>query len=79
MKTEYRYVHFVDMSGDEYQYWNCVNTKHGDILGFVAIYDPWNQWCYFPGEDVVYSSECLDDIADFLRQLNDGDKPKIGE
>jgi hypothetical protein len=75
MKTTYRYIKFN--LGDSGIWW-C-RPRRGDpleFLGTVEVFERWHQYCFFPREDTVYSSECLDDIADFLRQLNKGDVPK---
>ena len=66
-----RCLHFVF---DQVQSWDCLSTDDGEYLGTVAIF--WRQWCFFPHDEAIYSSLCLDDIADFLQQLNDGDQPK---
>jgi hypothetical protein len=49
--------------------WQC-ETKHGAVLGHVAWYTGWRQYCYFPDCQAVYSAGCLNDIADFLGKQN---------
>ncbi len=76
MKKTYRYIRF---NQGESGIWWC-NSKKGDdlldrgddLLGSVSIFEQWKQYCFFPAAITVFSSECLDDIADFLRQLNKG-------
>lgn len=71
LKTRYRWIHFEKV--DEW-YWWCANNKSGDILARVEWYHPWKQWIMAcTGDSVVFSHDCLTDIADFLRQLNEAD------
>lgn len=70
MKTRYRFIHFEQtiMNG----FWNCVNNKHKTVLGVVSYYKPWKQFV-FNAEDPsdIFSQDCLADIIDFMKQLNE--------
>ncbi|MCK4245312.1 MAG: hypothetical protein KAX20_06780 [Candidatus Omnitrophica bacterium] len=46
-----------------------MNNKSQGELGVVKWYPAWRQYCYFPTTQAVYSKGCLDDIGDFIRQL----------
>lgn len=51
----------------------AVTNKSGDYdIGCIKWYAPWRQYCFFPGEDTVYSKGCLDDIGDFIDKLKTG-------
>ena len=68
MKTVYRYIKFKKFSDDS-QIWSCLN--HSNIeLGYVEYYTEWRQFVFIPFSNTEYSFECLNDIADFLKQLN---------
>jgi len=71
MKTEYKYLQFSELiSTGKTSKWSC-QTKNGcHSLGNIKWYGAWRQYCYFPVVQAVYSAGCLDDIADFLKQLN---------
>jgi hypothetical protein len=70
MKTDYQYLHFVKIQEKpKTSVWSC-QTRSGDELGKVEWYGPWRQYCYFPTQQAVYSSGCMDDISDFLKHLN---------
>ncbi|OGC90198.1 MAG: hypothetical protein A2W25_15450 [candidate division Zixibacteria bacterium RBG_16_53_22] len=73
IKTTYRHVYFnLGESG----LWWCHSIKGDDDLGVVAVEERWKQYCFYPCGDTVQTSICLDDIADFLRQLNGKDIDK---
>ena len=69
MKTKYRFIHFSPTILDGI--WNCVNNRHQTVLGVVSYYKPWKQYV-FNAEDPadIFSQDCLEDIIDFMKQLN---------
>ena len=54
------------------QRWLCKNNKSRETLGSIKWFPSWKQYCYFPYELGIYSYDCLEDIADFLKKLNGG-------
>jgi len=73
METNYKYIRFakrVELS--KTSVWDCINNSGGYELGEVKWSAGWRQYCYFPlttYNQIVYSSGCLKDIADFIEQL----------
>jgi len=70
MKTKYETVEFVEDSNFR---WRCVRSKYSDLtLGYCGkrYSDGRRQWLYSSRDDVGYTSQCLLDIAAFLKQLN---------
>jgi hypothetical protein len=45
--------------------WDVASTVHGNVLGKIAWFSRWRQYCFLPFTDTVYSPDCLRDIADF--------------
>lgn len=75
MKTEYQYLVFEQKKVEGFYKtkntpWTCMNKGSRSELGVIKWHGAWRQYCYFPLIQAVYSSGCLDDIADFLKQLN---------
>jgi len=74
MKTIYQYITFLEReSTGKTSKWACRNKKSEAVLGEIKWYGAWRQYCYFPTIQAVYSAGCLNDISDFIEQLN----PKI--
>ena len=70
MKTEYEYLEFKEtQSTGKTRRFDCLNKKHKERLGEIKWHGAWRQYCYFPLVQAVYSVGCLNDIADFLKQL----------
>lgn len=71
MQTEFEYLVFtqVQTTGKKTTTWECRNKKSQVVLGLVKWYGPWQQYCYFPVVQAVYSKGCLQDIAHFIGQL----------
>lgn len=43
------------------------NIKSQSIVGYVKWYNGWRQYCFFPEPDCIFSSECLNDIINFIQ------------
>lgn len=39
------------------------------ILGEVKWHSHWRQYCFFPASDCVWSRDCLEDLALFIKEL----------
>ena len=72
MKTKYKYIEFKikddAFSGEEV--WECRNRKK-TVLGYVGYVGRWHEWEFQPEPMMGFTIECINDIADFLRQLNE--------
>jgi len=75
MKTEYEYIRFEKIAEKvKTSVWSCLNSHYDTELGRVKWYPQWRQYCYFPTVAAVYSVGCLNDISDFIHQLNEDHK-----
>jgi len=72
MKTEYKYLKFeeIPFTGKTKKY-QCSNKKVGGELGIIKWFPSWRQYCFFPTTQAVYSAGCLNDIADFIKELKE--------
>jgi len=70
MKTENKYIRIIEMV-------HFGKTKRFDIMNKTGTYPiaeirwygNWRQYCFFP-YDIVFNSECLELIVDFLKEIN---------
>jgi len=70
MKTEYEFLIFTKLpTSTKTSKWECRNKTSLTILGLVHWYPSWRQYCYFPSIAAVYSVGCLNDIAEFIKEL----------
>lgn len=72
MRTEYQYIRFVERAtapGRITTGWDCLNRRHGSLLGEVAFTGAWRQYVFRPSPTCEFSVGCLRDIADFCEQL----------
>ena len=71
MRTEYKYIHFEKVADKtKTSVWSCLNNHYGTELGRVKWYPQWRWYCFFQTVFAIYSDGCLDDISDFLKQVN---------
>jgi hypothetical protein len=52
------------------------NIEHGTILGLIMWYGAWRQYAFFPSEETVFSSGCMQDITQFIKGLMEKRKAK---
>ena len=71
MKTEYKYLQFQEIPSKSKptRKFICWNKKVGGELGEIRWLSDWRQYCFFPTVQAVYSVSCLNDIADFIKNL----------
>jgi len=49
-----------------------ITNKHsGASIGTVQWYGPWRQFCFLPLGATVWSTGCLDDVKDVIKQAMD--------
>ena len=71
INKDFEYIHFkVEVHGLKTDQWGCYNKRSNALLAMVKWSGPWRQYCFFPLADTVFSQSCLEDISNFLRQLN---------
>lgn len=72
MKTHYKYIHFREIPnpGKKTTRWECFNTNSNWPLGEVEWYGAWRQYIFETSGEIILNKGCLDDISDFLDQLN---------
>ena len=67
MKTKYKYIYFErSIPG----IWVCRDKSSQDVLGCVEYNKPWKQHAIEFEEIAIFNNQRLNDIADFLTQLN---------
>ncbi|MHA1470841.1 MAG: hypothetical protein ACTSSP_09815 [Candidatus Asgardarchaeia archaeon] len=77
MKVKNEYINFVEIEKKpKTKVYSCKSNSNGDELGRVQWYAPWRQYVFSPilkivmADVVVFNKGCLDDIGDFIGQLN---------
>ena len=72
-KMKYKHIHFVEIEneGKKTKRWECKSNLYDEMLGEVAWYSQWRQYCYYTLSDIEYSASCLSDIANFLIGIKD--------
>jgi len=79
---EYRYVCFEELpipAKTKTKRFMVKNKIYGDMLGHIKWYGAWRQYCFFVNYDIVFCSECLADIADFINNLMAERKAQKGD
>ena len=74
MKTEYKHIYFVNVSKEyperKTQVWVCMN-RNDETLGYIEWFNKWRQYCFNCESQIILAVSCLNDIIDFIKQLNE--------
>jgi hypothetical protein len=61
--------------------YSVVNKQYGSTIGVIQWYGPFRKYSFFPNHDTVYEQDCLQDILNFIRELEHvrkgGDTPRV--
>jgi hypothetical protein len=76
MKAKYKYIHFEQAKSSlvDKPVFYCRNNKSNSILAGCLYDNKWKQYVVKFNQNAIFSSDCLKDIADFLKQLNKSTK-----
>jgi hypothetical protein len=70
VKTAYEYIYFEKSPrarGAKTDTWAVRNKRSGDLLGSIAWYGAWRQYCFYATvAGCVFNKGCLADIQEFL-------------
>jgi hypothetical protein len=50
--------------------WMVIALEPVVTLGEIRWYGAWRQYTFFPFSDTLWNSECLEDLAEVLKDLN---------
>ena len=67
----YKYIHFVEIEQKpKTKVYSCRTNSEDYELGKVQWYSPWRSYCFFPTKETIFNKGCLENIQDFMEQLN---------
>lgn len=70
MLTKYEYIHMeIVEKKPKTNVWNIFSNSSNDVLGGVAWYAPWRQYCFYAKEGCIFNAGCLCDIQNFIDNL----------
>jgi len=69
MPYDYRYftAYKVNVAGRKTPLYTIVSKKDGSTLGMVRFHAPWRKWVFAPNNDVIWDTDCLDDVNRLLQ------------
>ena len=63
-----RFVKFKKYASDKY---DVKNKKNNYRIGQISFYSVWKKWVFETWDGNIFDAECLNDIAVFMRGLNE--------
>ncbi len=59
--------------------WNVLSKSSEYILGQIKWYGAWRQYCFWPSPQTIFSSRCMQDINQAVKQLMEDRRKKPKE
>lgn len=53
-------------AGKKTNRWRIRSRRSGDLLGTIAWYGAWRQYCFWPEPKTVFNVGCMTDINEFI-------------
>ncbi len=66
----------MNSQGRKTEVWRVLG-EDGVPIGQVKWYGPWRQYTFHPASDTVFHRGCLEDIAAFLKDLNEDHRAMV--
>ena len=71
MKTENKYIRIIEIPHmGKTKAFEIHNKSGGYALAEIDWYSCWRQYCLTVYADMIFNSDCLDLINDFLKEIN---------
>lgn len=71
MSREYKYFRIVETERKpKTKVYAVINKKSGFQLGAIQWYSAWRQYCFAPAADTIFSDDCMQDIVNFVKEIN---------
>lgn len=70
-ETKKKHINFIEFTSLPEGLWLCRNNQSGAVLVKLHYYPQWKQHVAEFDKDAVFSEDCLTDVADFMRELNE--------
>lgn len=71
MKTKYKYIHFEKSLSGVKNIWHILTNRENDFLGRIIYFNRWQQYVLDSELGSIFSQDCLADIIDFIKQLEE--------
>ena len=73
--TQYKYIQFrlLEQKPKTLVY-EILNNHSLDQIGIVKWYANWRQYTFFPDNNCIFSTGCLEDIIDFTKKVQENHK-----
>jgi len=63
------YLQFQEFGLKEDEMWGVCSKRTGNIIGYIDRDEKWNRLVFDAKENTIWTSECLQQIVDFLKGL----------
>jgi hypothetical protein len=59
----------IGMSTGKTKVYKIVTKDGGAQIGLIKWYSPWRKYSFFPHQNTVFETDCLQDIISFINKL----------
>lgn len=73
-KTHLKFVEIKDTG--KTKVWEIQNSFLGAKIGLIKWFGAWRKYCFFPNEETVFDTKCLNRISEFMDEQMKSRKKK---
>ena len=77
MAKEFLRFEEIPNPGKATKQFDAISISRASVLGTIKWYGPWRQYCFEPNDFTIWSDGCLEQIAEFLKKLNQEHKQSL--
>lgn len=64
-----KHLHFNEIKDTgKTKVWEIQNSHQGCLIGIIKWNGGWRKYCFYPYDETVYDSRCLDRIVEFMNE-----------
>jgi hypothetical protein len=69
METKFEYIRMVEVAQKpdrKTQVWAVLSNRSNSILGHIKWHGAWRQYCFFPSNNCLFNTGCMNNIVSFI-------------
>jgi hypothetical protein len=74
----FKYI-IIKRKAQDSDVWLVTKKSNKEVIGEITPYYGWKRWIFYPFESTFYSWDCLENIMDVLKELENQDRILLQE
>jgi hypothetical protein len=66
-----KHLKFIVSAESKHNFYSVHSTHTNDLLGSIYYYPKWKEYVFYPNDDTIWSSGCMQEIIDFIKTIKE--------